>query len=402
MGKLADAVRHWIVDAPSAPTMDRASAEPIERAIQRAIAARQSSFTTAQAMTIPSVIRAVEILASHAAKLDVLAYVEGIPSDPQPRIVARPMPDGRPYDFTYQTVESMVVAGDAFWKVADRDYDRNPTAAIVLDPDEVSVTWKPDRIRRAYSWRGVELNADRRAGSVEIVHIPLGRPAGELRGVSPIAAALDRLAIIAAIEEFAASYFTSGGVPEVVLKSVPRLTANEAADLLAQYMGDGGPRPVRVVSGDVGLDFPGMDPATSQLAQARSHAATEVARLLGIPGALMLIETTGSSVTYTNRSQLVGELYAETLDPLYLAPIEQAWSDLVVASTSVRFEARELQAADLTTRTAIYKDLVAMGAIQPEEVRVLEGWGPDPITSSPRIRATPPPKPIPVPREAIA
>jgi HK97 family phage portal protein len=403
---VADAIRNWWAgdglleradpDSPPAPSN-------VERMIARAIEARTASFTLGDALALPAVARARWLLCSQGATLSPVAYREGAPLDPQPRVVARPSSIGRPYDFTFQTIDSMLQTGDAYWRVTERDFEGQPDQLDVLDPDEVYVSWNDSRTRPVYRWRERELNANVRSGRVEIVHIPMGRRPGELEGTSPIEASLAKLAAIGAAEEFAAAYFTSGGIPEVVLKSVPRLTADEAADLLAQYNGDGGPRPVRVVSGDVGLDFPGADPQRSQLAETRSHAATEVARLLGIPGPLLLIETSGSTVLYANAQAALNELHRDTLWPMYLAPIEQAWTDLVPSTTAVRFNYRELQVADVKTRADVEEAYVRMGALAPEEVRALEGWPVgESISSSPLTRPTPPPRPVPIRSEVSA
>jgi phage portal protein BeeE len=162
------------------------------------------------------------------------------------------------------------------------------------------------------------------------------------------------------------------------------------------------PRPVRVVSGDVSLDFPGVDPSHSQLQETRSHASTEVARLLGIPGPLLLIETSGATIVYQNSTQALNELFRQTLDPVYLTPIEQAWTDLLPRSSSVRYDFRELQVADIKTRAEVQKIWTDMGALSAEEVRVLEGWPAEPISTSPFARPTPPPRPVPLRQEGAA
>ena len=124
-----------------------------------------------------------------------------------------------------------------------------------------------------------------------MTHIRIGARPGELHGLSPIVACLPRLAIIGAAETYAAGFFASGGIPEVVIHSGTQLDHGEAVELRNEYIGDGERFPVRVVSGDLALDFPGADPERSQMAQTRAYAATEVARLLGIPAPLLLVET---------------------------------------------------------------------------------------------------------------
>jgi phage portal protein BeeE len=374
-------------DAPPADDPD-----PIGLAIARAIEDRIAAFSLADALQLPSVMRAVDLLCSQAAALQPTVLVDGLPMDPQPRLVTRPTPwaGETRHDFVYGTVYSLlagpVQGGDAYWLTIDRDDHGTATALLLLDPAEVVPRWDDARLHRLYSWRGVDQDPR------DITHIRIGARPGELHGRSPIVACLGRLAIIGAAETYAAGFFASGGIPEVVIHSGTQLDKNEAIDLRNQYIGEGERFPVRVVSGDLALDFPGADPERSQMAQTRAYAATEVARLLGIPAPLLLVETSGSSITYSNSQAALTQLYRETLFPTYLDPIQLAWSDLTPRTQSVRFDPRELLAADAITRAAIEGQYVAMGVLDPTEVRVLEGWPADePISQSARLQPSPRP-----------
>lgn len=372
--------------------------------IARAIEARAAAFTLGDALTLPAVRRGIDIITSHGATFTPVAYRDGTAMGDQPRIVTRPDNEVTRYGFVWQTLHAMVTAGDGYWLVGDADAERYPQFATVLPPAEVGTQWDGRRRGRTFTYRGEDFPAydslHRRDPS--ILHVPLGRPAGELEGRSPIEAALNRLAVIAAAEEFAAAYFAAGGLPEVVLKSLPRLDKAEAELLRDQYINSGagadgrmGPRPVRVVSGDVSLDFPAADPSKAQLNETRARARTEVAMLLGIPAPMMLIETSGSSINYTNTSGLVMALVRETLGPMYLDPIEQAWSELLPSTQTVKFDLRELVAADVKTRQEIELGYLAAGVLTVPEVRRLEGWpvGTE-LGAAPAYRPTPLPIPM--------
>jgi len=374
----------WVMTGES----ERAEAVPalsnVERTIARAIEERAASFTLADAMALPAVNRAVHLTCSNAAAIKPVAYRDGVALDDQPTIVSRPTPWKRPYDFTYETVYSLLAGGDggdAYWLTTDRDDRGQPRSAIVLDPVDVLTDFGSGRLRPRYRWLGNEVD------SRDITHIRLQPRPGKPDGVSPLVACLPRLAIIGAAESYAAAFYESGGVPEVVLHSATRLDEYEAADLRGQYIGDGSRRPIRVTSGDVDMSFPGSNPESSQMAQTRAYAATEVARLLGIPGAMMLIETSGATITYTNPEGALTQFVRETLYPVYLDPIEQAWSDLVPGTQSVRYDLPGLLAADLSTRATVELGYLGAGVLTPEEVRLLEGWPAEvgSISRSPRF-----------------
>jgi phage portal protein BeeE len=381
---LGDFLR-WVMTGENERSEAPSTLSNVERQIARAIEERAASFTLADALALPAVNRAVHLTCSVAASIAAVAYRDGEAIESQPTIVSRPTPWKRPYDFVYETVYSLLAGGrggDAYWLVTDREPSPSfaPRSAIVLDPGDVSADFATGRLRPVYKWNGGDVTAR------DLTHIRLQPRPGHVNGTSPLVACLPRLAIIGAAESYAAAFYESGGVPEVVLHSATRLDEVEAALVKAQYVGDGSRRPVRVTSGDIDLAFPGANPETSQMAQTRAYAATEVARLLGIPGALMLIETSGATITYTNPEGALTEFVRETLYPTYLEPLEQAWSDLVPGTQVVRFDLPGLLTADLATRAQVELGYVGAGVLAPEEVRVLEGWpaAVGSITRSPR------------------
>ena len=388
----------WVVTGES----ERAALPPqpvsnVERTIARAIEERAANFTLADALALPAVNRAVHLTCSLAASINAFAYRDGVALEDQPTIVSRPTPWQRPYDFMYETVFSLLAGGrggDAYWLTTDRDERGQPRSAIVLDPADVITDFGSGRLRPQYRWIGGDVEPR------DITHIRLQPRPGRPDGVSPLVACLPRLAIIGAAESYAAAFYESGGVPEVVLHSATRLDEYEAADLRGQYIGDGSRRPIRVTSGDVDMSFPGANPESSQMAQTRAYAATEVARLLGIPGAMMLVETSGATITYTNPVGALTEFVRGTLYPTYLDPIEQAWSDLVPGTQSVRFDLPGLLAADVQTRSTVELGYVNAGVLTPEEVRVLEGWPAEvgSITTSPRYAPTRAPQTMRLPK----
>jgi HK97 family phage portal protein len=361
----------------------------LQTAIARAVESRIAGFTFADALAIPAVARSIDLLASQAAALSVAAYRDGVRLDVQPRQVSRPTPwpEVRRRDFLYETVYSLLAAppdgGNAYWLVLERGDRGYPAALLCADPSDMAVRWDELRLRRRYSWRGQDVDAR------DVTHIRIGARPGDVLGHSPIADCLPRLAIIGAAEAYAAGFFASGGLPEVVIRSGVQLDDQEAIALRNQYIGDGERFPVRVVSGDLDLAFPAADPERSQMAQTRAYAATEVARLLGIPASLLMVETSGATITYTNPQGALDQLYRETLLPTYLNPIESAWSDLVPGTQAVRFELNELLAADVQTRAQVQLAYLAADVLTAPEVRAMEGWPNDrAIEASPRLEPT--------------
>lgn len=340
--------------------------------INDAIAARQATFTLAQARKLPPVIRGVSLIAGVGASMLPLAYQRGQAMSAQPRIVRKPDPFGTRYQFVYQTLEALVASdyGEAFWLLSDHDDRGHPRSATVLPNDEVMVEWDERRFLPLYRWRGRPLVRD-----VEIKHIAPNRRAGELHGHGPLNDALEYLYPVHEAEAYASSFFASGGVPLTVLKTAAKLDKQQAAKLKQQWMDSrttsGEPA---VLGGGVELELPSVDPQKSQMTESRGAGAAIVARILGIPAALLHVETSGATITYTNPEGALEELVKTTIAPIYLAPVEQAWSELVPAPQAVRFDLADMQRAAIGARFGLYAQGIASGVMTAAEARAFEGW----------------------------
>jgi HK97 family phage portal protein len=341
--------------------------------VRAAIAAYVAARADGAPGTLPVVERGVELLASAVAQLVPVCYREGEPvvGSDAPRIVTRPDPFTTRYAFLAQTVRSMVEEGDAYWYTWDHDPESGrPRAARVIPADEVDVAWDDLRFLPRYRWRGRDMVAGR-----DIVHIPLAPRAGSLRGVSPLTAGRRTLLAIEAAELYAAGYFSGSAVPSGVITVPGTLTDDEAQLLLEGWIeAHGGPVPTpAILSGGAGYQETHGNPEESQLVETREHGVAMVARMLGIPAPLLLVSVGGSSITYANVSALYGELIRATVAPLYLAPIEAAWSDLVPRTSSVRFDLGELSRLDVRARLEAYSLARDLGILDEAAIGRLEG-----------------------------
>jgi HK97 family phage portal protein len=372
---LLDGFRAAVEPRDTELIVERAEGDAWTEALAAIIEARQAGFTLAQALKLPPVIRGVALIAGVGSSMLPLVYRDGAALVEQPRIVRKPDPFGTRYTFLYQTLDAMISDryGEAFWHLLDHDERGYPRAAMVIPNGEVQVTWDERGFLPRYRWRGRELVRD-----VDIKHIAPNRRPGELHGHGPLHDALDYLYPVAEAEAFASGFFSSGGIPLTVLKTAALLSEEQAGDLKAQWMSSRTTTAEpAVASGGVDVEFPAVDPEKAQLVQARGAGAAVVARILGIPASLLHVETSGATITYVNAYGALDELVKTTVAPLYLTPLEQAWSELVPGNQAVRFELGDLQRADIAGRFAVYSSAIADGIMTPEEARRYEGWAVD-------------------------
>lgn len=347
---------------------DEAEVSEIADAIYALLAARASSFGMERARKLPAVVRGVALLCGTGAALSPLAYRGGAVMPQQPRIVRQPNPFTTRYQHVYQSLRGLVEDGYCYWRLTIPPGETYPVSAVCLANEEVSVQWDDKRWQRVYWWRGQK----QPAGTIK--HVMIGARAGELNGRGPLRESLDYLAPVAAAEDYAQLFFTSGGIPETVIKHPGSGNATTAADLKRAWMESRqGPEPA-VLFGGIDVQFPGVNPENAQMHESRAQGYKVVASLLGIPPALMMVETSGATITYTNPEGAMDDLVKSTLIPQYLQPLEQAWSDLTPAPQVVRYHAGELERADIVKRLAIYAQMRELGVITDEGIMAAEGW----------------------------
>lgn len=370
-------VLDWFRAPAPEPLVSRSEpGNSLDTLLSNIIEKRRGAFGIDQARSIPAVARSRELLASTAASFLPLAYRDGQAMTSQPRIVTNPEAYGSRYSFVEQSMYSLVDYGCAPWRVFGRDDDPS-RSAIVLPHDEMAVEWARRPFTRTFRWNGKVIGDD------ELIHIDIGRAAGELHGHGPLSRSLDMLYPVWEAEQFAASFFTSGGLPEVVLKTAQDLDHEEAEDLKRLWIGAVNST-IRVAASGITPEFPGVDPQRAQLQEARSFGATVAATIFGIPAALLHVQTSGATITYTNPAGAVEEMVKATIAPRYLAPIETAWSKLLASTQSVRFDLADMQRADIKGRFELYQ--LAIGTVDPRtgeplmsvrEARSYEGWNTD-------------------------
>jgi HK97 family phage portal protein len=344
---------------------------------------------------IPAVARGRQLIVSIVAQLEPIAYRDGYPLAEQPRILTRPAPEITRQEYLAQLVASLVDHGNAaLWQPATgRDAAGRAEVSIVLPWDAVHVSWADDsHLTRRVRWADRDLVVGR-----DVILVSIGRQAGELLGVSPLRAVEDALARILVAELYAGDWFETGAVPSVTLKFDGAMTDELAASVKSKWIENHRDHSPAVLPRGWDLKETGADPGSSQLLETRKHGSIEVARALGIfPAELLLAEVGGSSLTYQNIAEALMTLARVTLQPVYIAPIEEALSDLLPGTQAVRLNTSELERLGTAARWDAYAAGLGAGFITPAQVDRWEGWQRDaPLPIPPPLAPTPAAPPAP-------
>lgn len=338
-----------------------------------------------EALSVPAVFRACTLISNTLGMLLMEAFRGGVKLAEQPTLVTRPGIDGTPRDFWRDTGWGLATRGEFLWRIVDRNLeDDRPRKLMILPPAEVTVRWDTRLpFMRRYRWRDKELDTQ------DVVHGFFARDPWGLRGFGPLQLCGAALSAAVEAEEWAARFFSEGGVPIAVLVAQGKLTKEEAAKLREQWLDRSG-NAVRVTDMGMKPEPFQINPEQGQLVESRQHSSGSVATMYGINGHLLNYAQSGSSLTYQNVGEVFVDFVRTTLAPGYLVPVEDAISDLLARGTSARFNTDELYRADVKTQADVYSTLVTAG-MEAEEAARRAGFdqsaelAPMPLQSAPRI-----------------
>jgi HK97 family phage portal protein len=339
-----------------------------------------------EALGIPAVNRAVTMLSTIAATLDLDAFRAGELIDPDPQLVQRPCKAMTPGRFTRDSVFYMATRGETIWLVTDRyAEDGSPASlypvvpeAMQSDFDGISHVWKRT------TTDGKQVPYDPR----DVIHITLLTPDPITgRGLGPMQLCGAALNVAIEADRWAARYFSGGGMPSVFLSATGILAGDEPQKIKDQWLHD--PPNMPKVASNITPTVLNSNPEQAQLVGSRAHSRGDVALMFGISGRLLEAPVAGTALSYTNVGDLATELVRLTLAPYYLEQIEQAFSDLLPRGTEARYDVEGFQRADAKTRWQIYEIAQKLGVIDEQGIADRE------MIELPAKPAQPAPLPLP-------
>jgi phage portal protein BeeE len=352
----------------------------------------------AEAMSIPAVMRARNLIAGTIAQMPLRAWrrMAGVTAEvPPPTWTEQPDPRYTRGWIFAQTVDDLIFHGRAFWGVERRDAAGFPLAFQYLDLGRVG--WH--QVGPAHTL----LPSAMGGGWVLTVD---GTPV-DPRAVVRFDGILDGGVLVHGARELrtamalsdAARRFASMEIPAGVLQDqgAGLTTSAEIDDALDQWEASRRKRSTAYLA--PGLAYQGdvaMDPERLQLIQARQQSAVEVSRLFGIPTHYEAAPS-GSSMTYQNMESQRRDLVDLSLAP-WIGAVEQRLSlpDVTPRGTALRFDVEAFARGTSTERWNTYQVAVNIGALTPEEVRNREAFTPPgTIAEMPAPTSAPTPEGVP-------
>ena len=361
-------IRDWFTTKVDADSADHSTLADLVVAteIQNAMTAQND------VLKVPAIYRAKTMTEKAIASMPVASWTGTAKSPRQPVIVTNPTAGTRE-QFLEETVNSLMT-GEAYWELSNY-VNGFPTDIRVLDPRRMTVTWRqPDQRVREYFYFDTRMRATGFQPNLAVISIDRGP--GDLKGFGPMSS--DRIDGIVAALDYIQEFFENAGTPTGILR-VSKELSKEQADLLKQQWTSRSARTPAVMSSGYEWESLSFNPNDSAWVEAYYATVLDVANLFGIPPTILGFNAPGSALTYQNLSDVYEAWVRTTLRPVYMKPIEAAWSRLVPRGQDVRFDARALTRLSDDQRAEMYtKALSAQtGWLSRDEVRELEGLAPD-------------------------
>jgi HK97 family phage portal protein len=312
-----------------------------------------------EAMSVPAVARARNIICGTIGSLPVELKTRDNSIVLTPRFFEQPdlrIPGSVVYAYT---AEDLLFHGQAYWQILSYD----------------ETTQRPNQVQWI-AWAKVTEELDI-TGTIVIGYMVDGLKV-PMQGVGSLIAftGLDegllhragRTIKTAAALEKAVLNYAKEPVPSVVLKSTNPLSKERVTAMLDTWRKARQERSTAFLNDQIEMQQIGFNSQELQMAEARNHIVSEIARATGIPEWYLGAPT--GSMTYANVSDERKSLIDFSMRPIITA-IEQRLSmdDLSLRGYRVRFNFDDFLRGNSLERADVYSKLIPLGVMTVEEAR---------------------------------
>ena len=326
--------------------------------------------TRDEAMTIPAVARARNIVAGTLASLPLELYNNRGEVIAKPRWMKQPDPHSAYGTMLAWTIDDLIFNGSAYWQIIEvYKEDGRPSAFRYVNFSRVTPQYNnTSTMIDGYAVDGT-LVPDGGLGSL-ITFQALDE--GVLkRGASTIKTAI-------ALEQ-AAKRSTEEPIPNGVIKNTGMdLPEDQVMSLLARFKNARNTRATAYLTSTLEYQVSQFDNAQLQLVESRKAMQTMVAQMMNVPAYLLDAET-GGSLTYNNAEGQKRYLVDFSLRNI-ITVLENRLSgdDITIQGQHVRFDLDDFLRGNPTERAAFYRDVVPLGILTVDEARAMEDLSPAP------------------------
>ena len=343
-----------------------------------------ATITTETSLAVSAVYSSVQRIASTVASLDVAVYKTAsdgtrtiASSHPVSKVISRKADSITTAFEFWETIISDSLLWGAGYAYIDKGQGNALTALVHLPASDVQKVEQNDKtfynlvVRR----QGQRPKVARQFLPEELVIIPA------FRGLSPIALHRESIGLAKSAKDFGSSFFGSGGNLSGVLMTDKTLTDEQYRALQTgwhqKYHGADSAHATAILEHGLKYERVGIPPDQAQFIETQKMSNEDVARIFGVPGALIGLET---NTTYNNMEQLNIMFAQYTIQPLVKKIESELNTKLFTvreqATTAVEFDLATLLRGDVATRAEFFSTMVRDGVMSINEVRRTEGLNP--------------------------
>ena len=196
-----------------------------------------------------------------------------------------------------------------------------------------------------------------------------------LQRKSPIRLHRENLGLAASAQAFGVQYFDEGQATGILTTDQP-LRAEQMASIRNTWR-DQGTATTKLVPHGLKYQRVTITPDEAQFLGVRKFQAEEVARIFGVPPALIQLE---SQTTYNNVEQQNLQFARHTIRP-WVTKIEHEINRKLIQArerpmTTARYDLNSMARGDMAARVKFYEGMVRLGAMSINEVRAKEDMNP--------------------------
>lgn len=350
------------VDAAVAPYNYQAVAQPFDFF-------GTTSITRAQAMQVPAVARARNIMCATIGSLPLEVRRESNNSRvPTPPFIRQPDPRMTAQAVYTFLAEDLLFTGQGYLRIMELGADNRPLSA-----EWISVS----RVTRELDFTGLNSNQGYNVTGYSVDGVRV--PNYGLGSLIPFTGYDEGLLVRAGTTiqtayalEKAVKRFADEPTPNVVLKSNLPMPAERVTALLNSWKEARNTRGTAFVNDTIDFQSIGFSPEQLTLNAARQYMASEIARACNIPEYYVGGNAAGS-MTYSNVTAERRSLIDLSLRPLMTA-ITQRLSDIDITprGSIVKYDLEEFYSPSAQERADIYSKLIPLGVMTVEEARERE------------------------------
>lgn len=340
------------------------------------------AVTEDTAMGMSAVWRAVSLISSVAAALPLHTYRDGTKEPIDTGLLDNPHPDLTRFELWRLTYVHRCLWGNAYLRKIRDSINRikwlDPIEPVRVKVEKVPMTaLVPDGKR-------FHVTDDRVSGQKEtltsddVLHLP-GLGYDGVRGYSPVRMARQGIGLALAAERHGAKLFGSGNMLSGLLKTDQKLDQAQVDTMRARWrqmmQGPDNAHEVAILGSGAEFQSLQMPNDDAEFLASRRFQITEIARLYGVPAALLMDTDKQTSWGTAIEQQAIGWVKFD-LHPAWLAPTEQRVTrelmPLTGPSRYAKYSVEGLLRGDSRARAEFYNVMRNVGAFSANDILELE------------------------------